>query len=228
MDGIHDLGGKQGFGRIAPQSDEKALPERWQGAVFTIVNTLIGNGTARNVDHFRHAVERIDPRSYLQDGYYGRWLGAAETLLVEAGCLSQQEITERALARGAHPDDRIAARPASPADDFSGVSGDEDRSTARRAVTQAAQFEPGQRVRTQLHGKSGHTRLPAYARGVEGEIVSCHGAWVYPDTNAHGLGEQPRHLYTVAFSAAELFGEAGEQACEVCIDLFEPYLQRVE
>lgn len=45
-------------------------------------------GAWNNTDRFRHGVERIDPVSYLADGYYGRWLGGIETLLVEAGALS--------------------------------------------------------------------------------------------------------------------------------------------
>lgn len=228
MDGIHDLGGKQGHGNIEQETDQLAFHERWQGAVFTIINTLIGNGTAHNVDHFRHAVERIDPVSYLQDGYYGRWLGAAETLLVEAGQLSQDEITARAIAHGAGPRDRIAARPA-PVGKAPAVSEEpaRDASTAQRPLDQPARFVLGQRVRSSATGVAGHTRLPAYARGVVGEIVACHGGWVYPDSNAHDLGEQPQHLYTVAFAGESLWGSAGDAHLEVCIDLFEPYLEGV-
>ena len=67
----------------------------------------------------------------------------------------------------------------------------------------------------------GHTRLPAYARNKLGEIIALHGGRVYPDTNAHGLGEQPQHLYTVRFSSEELWDRAG---FSVALDLFEPYL----
>ena len=229
MDGIHDLGGKQGYGKVAPsEGDQLPFQQRWQGAVFTIVNNMLGDGTAQNIDHFRHAVERIDPISYLGDGYYGRWLGAAETLLVENGTLSQQELTTRAVATGAGSEDRIAARPETTAEIPKPSGASEDApATAQREVSQAAQFVLGQRVRTQATGIPGHTRLPAYARGVEGEIVGCHGGWVYPDSNAHGQGEQPQHLYTVAFTSSVLWGGAGEADLEVCVDLFEPYLEEV-
>ena len=90
MEGIHDLGGKQGFGPVLSNTFSKknrvssGFNERWHGAVFTIIHSLFANGTAANTDHVRPSVARIDPINYLSEGYYGRWLGAAETLLVEA------------------------------------------------------------------------------------------------------------------------------------------------
>ncbi len=81
-------------------------------------------------------------------------------------------------------------------------------------------------VRTRDRGVHGHTRLPAYARGRRGTVVSLHGGWVYPDTNAHGRGENPQHLYTVAFDGAELWGVDSEPGVVVHLDLFEPYLER--
>jgi nitrile hydratase len=56
--------------------------------------------------------------------------------------------------------------------------------------------------------------------------VRWHGAHVFPDANAHGLGEQPRHLYTVRFAARELWGEAANPRDSVCLDLWEAYLER--
>ena len=57
----------------------------------------------------------------------------------------------------------------------------------------------------------GHTRLPRYARGKRGVIHRCHGIHVFPDTHAHGQGEQPQPLYSVRFDARELWGEAAER-----------------
>ncbi len=227
MDSIHDLGGKDGFGAIEISSGTVGFAERWHGAVFTIINTLFYSGVAKNPDHFRHAIERIDPISYLNDGYYGRWLGCAETLLVEAGKLTQAQLTARAIALGAHENARVAARPfvsSAQANHFSDPPPAERSATAQRPSDTQPLFELGQFVYTRHAPSSGHTRLPAYARGTRGEIVAYHGAWVYPDTNAHGDGEQPQHLYTVAFAAADLWGESGDENLEVCLDLFEPYL----
>ena len=110
MDGIHDLGGKQGFGAVQREADEPVFHERWEARVLGI--RLMGDGgAARNIDHFRHGIERIDPVAYLTHGYYGRWLGGLETRLVEAGVLDTATITRRAIEIGASANDLIAARP---------------------------------------------------------------------------------------------------------------------
>ena len=124
MDGIHDLGGKQGFGHVELDASSKegrhihGFNERWHAAVFTIINSLFANGAAANTDHFRHSVERIDPINYLSDGYYGRWLGGAETMLVEAGLLTQDEVNNRVLNRGYELREPVAARPLASPDVF--------------------------------------------------------------------------------------------------------------
>jgi nitrile hydratase subunit beta len=222
MDGIHDLGGKHGYGGVRLEQDEPAFHERWEARVFAMLRAAGGAGALRNSDQFRHAIERIDPAAYLTQGYYGRWLGGLETLLVEAGIVSQAEIDARAVARGGDPRARVAARPAAQPDviDYAPAA---DHSL--RALTVAPRFAVGDRVRTSAHAVPGHTRLPAYARGRCGTVVALHGGWVYPDTNAHGLGEQPQSLYTVAFDADELWGAAAEPGTCVHLDLFEPYLE---
>ena len=83
----------------------------------------------------------------------------------------------------------------------------------------------GDAVVTASIGKRGHTRLPGSARGRTGTVAAWHGAWVFPDTNAHGEGEQPQHLYTVSFSGRNLWGETAEANTLVTLDLFESYLE---
>jgi nitrile hydratase len=92
-------------------------------------------------------------------------------------------------------------------------------------VATAPRFLAGDPVRTRATGKPGHTRLPGYARGKRGVVVVGHGGWVFPDSNAHGRGEQPQHLYTVAFSGEVLWGESAEPGTRVMLDLFESYLE---
>lgn len=84
MDGIHDLGGRHGFGASLVERDEGGFHADWEGRVFALASLLLGTGCV-NVDEFRHAVERVDPVAYLGDGYYGRWLGGLEKLVEEAG-----------------------------------------------------------------------------------------------------------------------------------------------
>lgn len=219
MDGIHDLGGKQGFGAVEREIDEPVFHERWESRVFGM---NLAGGAARNNDHFRHAIERIDPVAYLTHGYYGRWLGGLETTFVEAGVLDTAAITQRAFELGARLEDPVAARP-SPSPDR--VDYEPSEPGNRRTVAGTARFRVGDRIRTRSHGVSGHTRLPAYARGKRGTIESLHEGWVYPDTNAHGRGEDPQYLYAVAFDGTELWGADAEPGVVVHLDLFEPYLE---
>ena len=91
-----------------------------------------------------------------------------------------------------------------------------------REVAEPPRFRPGDRVRARSLHPRGHIRLPRYLRGQAGVIVRHHGAHVFPDSNAAGLGEDPRHLYTVRFEAAELWGNSSRDL--VHADLWEPYL----
>ena len=47
------------------------------------------------VDELRRAIEGIAPDQYESAGYYGRWITAIETLLVERDILSREEIDRR-------------------------------------------------------------------------------------------------------------------------------------
>jgi len=96
-----------------------------------------------------------------------------------------------------------------------------------RAVDAAPRFAAEQTVRARNLQPAGHTRLPGYVRGKRGSIARVHPAFVLPDTNAHGLGENPQHVYAVRFDATELFGSAAEPNACVHVDLFESYLDHV-
>jgi len=224
MDGIHDLGGKQGFGAVVREVDEPVFHARWEGRVFGMSLSGAG-GAARNTDHFRHAIERIEPVAYLSHGYYGRWLGGLEIRIVEAGLLDTSDIDRRAAELGAGANDLVAARPSSHPDRIDYRPAGPGNHRVLRVLPR---FKVGDRVRTQGHGVAGHTRLPAYARGRMATICACHEGWVFPDSNAHGKGEMPQHVYTVAFDGAELWGDAAEPGTVVHLDLFEPYLEHAD
>jgi len=223
MDGIHDLGGKQGFGPVVTEPGGKAFHERWEAAVFTMVRSARACGALSNTDQFRYAVERIEPIAYLTHGYYGRWLGALENLLVEAGIVTTAELNARTAELGGDPAFPAAARPDPECGPFP-AGGD----GARRPLTRPPRFAVGQQVVTSAATTSGHTRLPAYARNRHGVVTARHDGWVFPDRNAVGDGEQPTHLYTVAFSGRELWGPEAEPGLTVHLDLFEPYLNSRE
>ena len=80
VDGVHDLGGMQGFGPIEPEADEPVFHADWERRAFrlTISCLLTGHLNGR----FRHAIERMDPAWYLASPYYEHWLTATATGLV--------------------------------------------------------------------------------------------------------------------------------------------------
>jgi nitrile hydratase len=73
----------------------------------------------------------------------------------------------------------------------------------------------------------GHTRLPRYVRGKDGIVVRDRGVFLFPDTNAHFLGEKPQHLYSVRFSSRELWGDRASPRDFVHLDMWDDYLQHV-
>ena len=210
MDGIHDLGGMHGFGLVVVERDEPVFHAPWHRRVLGMVYQVVGFGWS-NIDAFRHGIERLDPVRYLTAGYYGRWLASLETVLIDAGILAPGDVD--AVLAGRRPASGGDGAAPHPADGFV------------RAIDRAPRFTVGDVVRTRTMHPVGHTRLPRYGRGRRGTIVRVHPAFVFPDTNARGDGEQPQYLYTVRFDAAELWGDEAEPGTAMHLDLFEPYLE---
>ena len=108
MDGIHDLGGKHGFGGSLVERDEAGSHAPWELRVRAIAGVLIGQGCF-NTDAFRHAIERLAPEAYLGDGYFGRWLGAIESLVeAERGPLPTGRYPDTTAARSVGRPPRFA------------------------------------------------------------------------------------------------------------------------
>ncbi len=94
MDGVHDLGGMQGFGRVEREEDEPVFHARWEAEVWTMMRAAGGRGVF-NIDEFRHAIERMRPAEYLAASYYEKWLGGITRLFLEKGVVTEAELTER-------------------------------------------------------------------------------------------------------------------------------------
>jgi len=92
-------------------------------------------------------------------------------------------------------------------------------------VPATPRFAAGQRVRARNLHPTGHIRLPRYARGKLGTVDRDRGVFVFPDTNAHFLGENPQRLYSVRFAARELWGEQASPRDTVYIDMWDDYLE---
>jgi nitrile hydratase beta subunit len=222
MNGVHDIGGMDGFGKVHSEPNEPVFHEPWEGRVFAL--NLLGPGrTPIPVDALRHRIERLEPLRYLASSYYERWLAAMADAIIDAGTMTPDEIDARMRELEAEPD-RVMPRPENPARAEGVVAALRAGTPVTRKIRKPARFAIGEHVIARNLNPLGHTRLPRYARGKRGVIVLHHGAHVFPDTNAHGLGEHPQHLYTVRFAARELWGNAAEPKATVLIDLWESYL----
>jgi nitrile hydratase len=88
----------------------------------------------------------------------------------------------------------------------------------------APRFRPGDRVMVRNLNPEHHTRLPRYARGKRGIIERDHGVFVFPDTSAHDQGAKPQHVYSVRFTARELWGGQAAERDTLRLDLWDDYL----
>ena len=223
MDGVHDLGGMQGFGPVEREENEPTFHAAWEAVVLAMQHA--GRlGLLYNIDEFRHGIERMAPAHYLRATYYEKWLEGITRVLLEKGAVGAEELTARQAFFEQKPDaPATAAFPDPPR--TRGVSSRVSLTDFIRDTGATPRFAPGEAVLTREMHPHGHTRLPGYARGKRGVIHRCHGIHVFPDTNAHGQGEQPQPLYSVRFDARELWGESAERNQAVHIDLWESYLE---
>lgn len=215
MNGIHDLGGMHGLGPILNEENEPYFHHEWERRVFPLFASLFVGGHF-NVDEFRHAIERMDPAYYLEASYYEHWLHAFETLLLEKGVITADE-----LWGGSTPAPCAPGTPVLTQDIVAMVVS--TGASARVSHDIAPRFKAGDRVRAKNINPTTHTRLPRYVRGKIGRIETDHGVFITPDTAAHGLGEHPQHVYSVSFTALELWGTPRPD--NVYIDLWDDYLE---
>ena len=215
MDGIHDLGGMEGFGPIPIEPNEPVFHYDWEAHAMAL-DMLMSAWNRWNLDSWRHAVEQLPPADYLSMTYYEKWLATTVNLSVSTGLLTRNEV-----ATG-RPDGGEKVKPPIDAQRFKAVI--VRGSSSARDVDQAPAFIVGDRVRTERYRPIGHTRLPRYARGQLGEIIRHHGGHVLPDARAAGRGEAPEHLYTVRFRARDLWGPQADPNHSVTADLWESYL----
>lgn len=221
MDGVHDLGGMDGFGPIEHTPDEPAFHDEFEQRVFATVLLAMAQGHC-SMDEFRHAIERMAPDRYLGARYYERWLSAIEKLLVENGVVSADRLAER-IAQFEHGEAAVSERqdPAL-ADAMRSII--ESGASPRRGDGDPV-FDVGDAVHVRNRHPEGHTRCPGYVRRATGTVRASHGAHVLPDARAHGQGEEPEPLYTVRFEGTELWGPDAESETAVSVDLWESYLE---
>ena len=215
MNGPQDMGGQAGFGPIAPEPNEPRFHSEWERRAFALALAM-GMTGSWNIDISRHARERQPAVQYWSSSYYEIWIAGLMTLMTEAGLVSKDEIASGHASAPPKPVARVASAAMIPAIVQKG-------GPSNRASNLNASFKIGDKIRTRNINAEGHTRLPRYARGRAGEIISIHGTHVLPDSSAHRLGDNPQWLYTVRFTAKELWGHDNKD--HVMLDLWEPYLE---
>lgn len=218
MNGPHDMGGMQCFGPVLPEENEPVFHTDWEKKALALT---VGMGFTGmwNIDISRHARESLPPNKYLSLSYYEIWIAGLQKLMLERGMVTGEEIQTGEQSSDPVPVKQVLGGEQMPAALAAG-------GPVERTPEAEASFKPGDKVRTLNINPAGHTRLPRYARNRSGTISLVHGCHVFPDTNAHGNGENPAWLYCVEFDAVELFGNAAEAGNTVMVDCWEPYLER--
>jgi len=211
VDGVHDVGGMQGFGAATWPGAEDPTHADWELRAFVLA-LVTGPGSSHA---FRHTIERLDPVRYLSSTYYERWLYEAEQALVESGAITHDEVAawEARLAAGEEPPRRAEPERAA------GLV----RALRRRRPLEPAdepRFAVGDRVRVRRQHPAGHTRCPRYLRGARGTIARVQGLDGVPDVDNAVI--EP--VYAVAFDSTELWGDDVEWHL-VHADLWERYLE---
>ena len=205
MDGVHDLGGRQGFGRIRYRAGAPAFHAAWEKRVNALYGMAVRRGIF-NMDEYRHAIERMSPRHYLSASYYERSLTSLATLCVEKGVVTREELEK--LANGTFP----LSEPSAP---------------GRSNLPGPERFKRGDRVRVKNDFFAGHVRMPGYIRGKPGVIVNESPLDPFPDAHAHGVHAADEPTYDVRFKAEELWPNSADPAF-VHVGVFQSYLERVK
>ncbi len=202
MDGMHDLGGKQGFGPVRHSPDAAVFHEAWEKRINALYGLAVRLGIF-NMDEYRHAIERMEPRHYMAAGYYERTLTSLASLCVEKGVLTRAELESK--AGGLFP----LALPIGP---------------GRGNASVLVHFKAGDRVRVRTDPVSGHVRLPAYIRGQVGVVVSESPPYPFPDAHAHGVMAADEPTFDVRFKSRDLWPDTSDDAL-VHVGVFQSYLE---
>ncbi|MGH9258216.1 MAG: nitrile hydratase subunit beta [Vicinamibacterales bacterium] len=218
MNGVHDMGGQQGMGPVQYEKNEPVFHAPWEGRIYAL-NRAMRAWRTWSLDTDRHALEVMPPVEYLRMSYYERWLSRLEAQVVTYGFVTREELQSGRPASGSTRATPVFTLATSARWLNRGIPSSRDPQVR-------PSFKVGQRVRARNINPAGHTRLPRYARGKVGMVVRDHGVYVFPDTNAHFQGEKRQHVYSVRFTARELWGDSASRRDSVHVDMWDDYLER--
>ena len=215
MNGIHDMGGMQGMGPIEYEEKEPVFHAPWEGRVLAMTRAVTATGKLQG--GLRPPIESLTAFEYLRMSYYEKWLTSLTVRIVASGLLTRAEIENGRTAEG--------STKSVPALSVADVPAFMRRIPPMRKDDVAPRFQIGQHVRARNINPVTHTRLPRYVRGKAGTIERDRGVATLPDTNVYGLGEKPQHVYSVRFSARELWGDQAAAQDAVYAELWDDYLE---
>ena len=217
MNGIHDMGGMDGFGPVEPEENEPVFHHRWEGRVYALNRAVRRWGRGRDWPAFRFVLENIPPADYLRMSYYERWFHMIVTWLRGSGLVSDAELASR------RADPEAATPQVLPSADTGSLG------FGRLDTEVRARFRPDDRVRARNLHAPVHTRQPRYVRGRVGTVVEDFGVYALQDSDAEGRQpcDRPQHVYSVRFESEELWGDRGAARDAVYVDLWEEYLEAV-
>ncbi|WP_229266559.1 nitrile hydratase subunit beta [Leptospira sp. severe_002] len=217
MNGVHDMGGMDGFGKVEAEKNEPPFHEPWEGRVLAM-NRAMGATGIWNIDMSRYSREVLKPATYLAASYYQKWFLGLRNMLLERGFIDADELEKGHALRPGKPLKRGPF-------EMKDVERVLNRAKFGRQTNTQPKFKIGDKVRCKNINPATHTRLPRYVRGHIGIVELNHGTHVYPDTVSIDGTENPQWLYTVVFTNQELWGPDADPTIKVSIDAFEPYLE---
>ena len=212
-----DLGGRSGFGPVLPEPEGELFHASWEPRVLALTLAMGATGSW-SIDASRAVRETLP--DYRDLSYYQVWLAALEQLMLQRGLVFPDEIAQGMMLHAALPVARVLQ-----AENVAAVLA--KGASVQRGAPGPARFAIGQRVRMRHGQVEHHTRLPGYVQGKRGTIEHIHGAHVFADAHAQGLGEQPQWLYNVVFEEVELWSHHAteRQNLSVSVDAWESYLE---
>jgi nitrile hydratase subunit beta len=213
MNGIHDMGGMQGLGSLRYEKNEPVYHAEWESRVDAMDAAMQATGKIPGAR--RTIEEKIPAVDYLRMSYYERWFTAMIERLVAARLATRAEIESgRPAERNASSVRAVSATEA--------VAFRTRNQSSRQNIELVPQFQIGQRVRARNINPVTYTRLPRYARGRSGTVASIRGVFTMPDADGGGKAQ---NLYSVRFSARDLWGEKAAPQDAVYIDMWDGYLE---
>ena len=228
MNGVHDMGGMHGFGRVEIEKDEPVFHEAWEGRVMGMLL-----GTLRQVWQLpgarfpgRPLIESMAPVRYLTASYYERFLHALEMHAVEQGLVTRDELDARTERFRWYPEGPV------PRQSVPTVAARAIAALTVQARPEPSgplpQFKVGDPVAARNLNPTGHTRLPRYICGKRSVIERINGWYRLQDEEIEGLGPNPQTVYTVQFPAREVWGPSADPHLTVYLEMWEGYLEPMD